>query len=110
MKMPTQDDDISDVKLMTKAPFVTCYSNNSVFQVMLSSFWTSIMSFIEQNPEHEHAKQWKLWMEQGFTRESNLTFVKNILQTETLDQLYIHQLCKHRSTRTRFPTSSQTSV
>jgi hypothetical protein len=69
--------------------FTTCYSNNGDFHLMMTTFWPSIQTFIANNPSHEHAKQWTTWMEQGVNQFADLAFVKSILGTETLDQLFI---------------------
>jgi hypothetical protein len=56
---------------------------------MLAMFWPSIQRFIDENRDHEHARQWSTWMEQGLTKTSDLGFVKQILHTDTLDQLFV---------------------
>ncbi len=77
----------SDVILRSKNDvmnFVTLYSNSSDFQILLASFWPSLMPFIERTPVILNRN---LWMEQHCTKESDLNFMKNVLHTKTLDQL-----------------------
>jgi hypothetical protein len=69
--------------------FMTCYSNDSDFTAMLGVFWPCIQAFLTENPEHEHAKQWQAWIDQGLNQFSQLTFIKTLLGTETLDQLFL---------------------
>jgi hypothetical protein len=40
------------------------------------------------NPDHEHTKQWEMRITQGLSQYSTMTFVKTLLGTETLDQLF----------------------
>lgn len=67
----------------------TCYSNNADFRKMLTTFWPCIEKFMHEHPTHEHTKQWQTWINQGLHQHSDLAFVKNILQMDTLDQLFL---------------------
>jgi len=82
------EDEVASENTKTIQPFTSCYSNDSDFSIMLTTFWPSIQLYVKNNPEHEHSKQWPQWMSQGLNQYSKYAFFKSILGTETLDQLY----------------------
>jgi F0F1-type ATP synthase membrane subunit b/b' len=57
---------------------------------MLSVFWPVIHDYIHQNPNHDHAQQWKQWITvDGLNVNTKLQQLKMILQVNTMDQLFI---------------------
>jgi len=74
-----------------KGTLITCYSNDTDFQIMFKLFWPTIQQFIINNPDHDndHSMQWKSWMAQGLDPINDLATPKQILGTTTLDQMYL---------------------
>jgi hypothetical protein len=92
MLVTTQDTDTIDTTASydkKDGSFITCYSNNGDFHLIKATFWPSIQVFVENNPSHEHAKQWITWITQGIKPSADLAFVKSILGTKALDQLFL---------------------
>jgi hypothetical protein len=51
--------------------------------------WPVIIRFIDDNPEHNHSKQWQKWIDSGLNETRDLSTLKDITNTETLDQIYL---------------------
>jgi hypothetical protein len=66
-----------------------CYGNPSDFKQMLQDIWPYILKFIEENPEHNHSKQWYKWINSGLNENCDLPTLKDIANITTLDQLYL---------------------
>ncbi len=66
-----------------------CYGNPSDFKQLLQDIWPHIINFIDQNPEHNHSKQWCKWINSGLNEHCDLPTLKDITNIATLDQLYL---------------------
>jgi len=84
----TVDSGMDDNK-KTDYAYATCYNNTGDFMLMMQEFWPAIRQFIADHPQHEHSKQWRLWIDDGFQPGTDLAEVKQITGLSTLDQIYL---------------------
>jgi len=66
-----------------------CYNNTGDFTTMMRALWPAIQDFLRNNPQHEHSKQWKVWITAGYTPDTDLAHAKSIFGLPTLDQIYL---------------------
>jgi hypothetical protein len=58
-----------------------CYRTSDDFHDMLHDIWPSIENFIETKPNHDHSVQWKKWIDNGLSPNTNLaTFFELLLK------------------------------
>jgi hypothetical protein len=67
----------------------TCYNNTGDFTKMMNLLWPAIQDFLANHPQHEHSKQWKVWITAGNTPDTDLARAKTIFGLPTLDQIYL---------------------
>jgi len=60
-----------------------------ISQPCLLFYWPSMQQFMNDNPSCEQTHQCNTWINQGFNQYSTLTFVKSIVCTKSLDQLFL---------------------
>lgn len=46
------------------------------------------MNFTQQYPDHEHTKEWILWIDQGLTCNLTMMEIQAIMAVENTEQLY----------------------
>jgi hypothetical protein len=79
-----------DESITTNAThYKICYGTPTDFTDILKELWPHILKFLEQNPEHNHSKQWNKWITSGLNDTCDLSKLKEITNIETLDQLYL---------------------
>jgi hypothetical protein len=79
-----------DESITTNAThYKICYGTPTDFTDILKELWPHILKFLEQNPEHNHSKQWNKWITSGLNDTCDLSKLKEITKIETLDQLYL---------------------
>jgi len=50
---------------MDDARWSMCYGTSTDLSQMLTTFWPTILEFIDNNPNHDHAVQWQQWIDDG---------------------------------------------
>ncbi len=71
--------------------YEVCYGNHTDINNMLTAFWPYILKYMNENPEHDHTKQWTTWIKNGMNEQAMLNEIKQLMgvNTNTFDQLYL---------------------
>jgi hypothetical protein len=87
----TTNKSINNVQdLLIDDTWKTCYGTSGVLSDMLTAFWPAIQFYIDQNPMHDHAVQWKQWIHrENLHAGTDLNHLKKTLGITTMDQIYV---------------------
>jgi len=78
---PNLIDDTEEEEMINGSIQKICYRTSDDFHDMLHDIWPSIENFIETKPNHDHSVQWKKWIDNGLSPDTNLaTFFELLLK------------------------------